>query len=152
MQAPLGSNGVTSEEYMAFDWDGKSEDARWSWWVMVNWKDSRTCSGVKGWMFYGNRNVFGPESPMLDLKWFMTAIYSSKWLCIMSRQCSKSSYLIQICCFLDGVQMAKETLLSPFSITQRKINGLLRNTYLFSYPLLEARKRKRMTVRKEVKQ
>lgn len=55
-------------------------------------------------------------------------------------------------CFLDGVQMAKETLLSPFSITQRKINGLLRNTYLFSYPLLEARKGKRMMVRKEVKQ
>jgi len=48
--------------------------------------------------------------------------------------------------------MAKETLLSPFSITRRKINGLLRNTDLFSYPLHEARKGMRMIIRKEVKQ
>lgn len=54
-------------------------------------------------------------------------------------------------CFLAGVQMAKETLLSPFAVTQRKINALLNNTNLFSYHLLEARKGKRVMIRKEVK-
>lgn len=56
-------------------------------------------------------------------------------------------------CFLVGAQMAKEIFLSPFFYKPKKTNNdLLRNTDLFGYPLLEARKGKRMMLRKKVKQ